>query len=370
MPYFYYIVCLSLLFSCGGNLQKKQEKTEVVVSTSEPVQKDTKYVNSIKITSPEKNSLHILGEEILVSIENKDRFPIDSSCILINGQEVVKLGKDIKEHKLSLPKEKVGTTTIKVVCWHPNGKKGVHSVKIFLKPSTAPQKYNYEIVKVFPHDKGAYTQGLQYHDGYMYEGTGQCGASTLRKIDMQKGDILSVINLEEEYFGEGITIYKNKIYQLTWRSQKGFVYNLENFSLESTFSYHTEGWGITTMEQQLVMSDGSNRLYFVNPDNFHITREIEVYDNQGKVEQLNELEYVNGLIWANIWMTDRIVAIDPNSGVVKAELDMNGLLTPAERNSLNDQDDVLNGIAWNASKQTFYVTGNRWPKLFEIKIKE
>jgi glutamine cyclotransferase len=370
MPYFYYFICLTFLFSCGRNPDKTQNKAETTVSASDLKQKETKYVNSIKITSPEKNSLHVLGEEIPVSFENKERFAIDSSCIYINGKEVAKLGKDVKNHMLQLPKDKVGAMTIKVVSWHPNNKKGTQTVKIYLKPSKAPQKYTFEIVKVFSHDKNAYTQGLQYYNGYMYEGTGQYGASSLRKVDMKNGDILSVINLEEEHFGEGITIHKDKIYQLTWHSRKGFVYNLENFTLESTFSYNTEGWGITTMEQQLVMSDGSNKLYFVDPTNFQVIKWIEVYDHNGMVEQLNELEYVNGLIWANVWLTDRIIAIDPNSGVVVAELDMSGLLTAADKKSLNDQDDVLNGIAWNASKNTFYVTGKRWPKLFEIKIRK
>lgn len=238
-----------------------------------------------------------------------------------------------------------------------------------IKPAEAPVKCSYEVVKALPHDSKAYTQGLVYQDGYMYEGTGQYGESTVRKIDIKGEKILSVLSIDGQYFGEGITIFKDKIYQITWRSRKGFVYDLKTFSLESSFEYNSEGWGITTAGDHLIMSDGSNKLYHIAPSTFNVIREMEVYDHNGAVEQLNELEYVDGLVWANVWLTDRIVAIDPETGVVKYELDMSGLLTAAERERLDDEDDVLNGIAWNPEKGTFYLTGKRWPKMFEVKIK-
>lgn len=371
MSYFYYIICLTtLLLSCGENSKKKESSAESIIKTTPVKKNEIKYVNSIRFISPEKNKQYTFGEEITVSFQTKERYPIDSSIISIDGKEIAKLGKDIKSYTLRLPDDKAGSHTLKVTCWYPNQKRGSSSIHVYLKPKEAPRKYSYELIKVFPHDTKAYTQGLQYQNGYMYEGTGQYGESSLRKINMQNGDVLSVLNLDEQHFGEGITIYKEKIYQITWRSKKGFIYDLKNFTLEATFNYNSEGWGITTAKDHLIMSDGSNKLYFINPSNFYILKEIEVYDHQGKVDQLNELEYVNGLIWANIWLSNRIVAIDPNSGVVKAELDMSQLLTEAEKSRLNDKDDVLNGIAWNSAKNTFYVTGKRWPKLFEIKIKE
>ena len=369
MPYFYYFICLMLLCSCHGKTTKDKVTTdkEIITATS-PGKDEVKYVNSIKLTSPEKNKLYNFGEEITITFENKDRFPIDSSSISINGKEIARLGKDVNQYVLRLPENKAGNSVIKVMSWHPDNKRGTASVNIRLKPTQAPEKYSYEIINVFPHDRKAYTQGLQYREGYMYEGTGQYGESSIRKIDMKNGNILSVLSIDNQHFGEGITIYNDKIYQITWRSRKGFIYDLKTFSLESTFSYNSEGWGITTAGNHLIMSDGTNKLYHMAPSGFSIIKEIEVYDHNGEVSQLNELEYVNGLVWANVWLTDRIVAIDPETGVVKAELDMTNLLPAADKAVINDKDDVLNGIAWNPEKDTFYVTGKRWPKMFEIKL--
>ena len=368
MHYFYYLLCLTFIFSCGRNTIKNKNQAETIVSAS-PIQKDeVKFVNSIKLLSPTRSKQYDFGEEITIEFENKERFPIDSSKLTINGQEIAKLGKDIKSYTYRLPSHKAGKHTLKVICWHPEHKQGSASIDIYLKPKQMPEQYGYDVINVFPHDTKAYTQGLQYHEGYMYESTGQYGESTLRKTDIKNGNILSVLNLDNQYFGEGITIYKNKIYQITWRSRKGFVYDLKTFTLESSFNYHSEGWGITTAEDHLIMSDGSNKLYVIDPTHFYILKEIEVYDHKGPVNQLNELEYVNGYVWANVWQTDRIVVIDPKTGVVTAELDLSHLLTPAEKNTIDDLDDVLNGIAWNALKNTFYVTGKRWPKMFEIKI--
>lgn len=370
MFYFCYFICLILLCSCGGNSGKdKGNAVNQLITESAPKKNEVKYVNSIQLTSPEKNKIYNFGEEVTVTFENKERFPVDSASIYVNGREVARLGKGVNHHILRLPDDKAGNTVIKVISWHPENKRGSASMNIRLKPSQAPEKYSYEILKVFPHDRKAYTQGLQYRDGYMYEGTGQYGESSIRKIDMKSGNILSVLSIDSQHFGEGITIFNDKIYQLTWRSGKGFIYDLNTFSLESTFSYDSEGWGITTAGNHLIMSNGSNKLYFIAPSGFSPLKEIEVYDHQGEVSQLNELEYVNGLVWANVWLSNRIVAIDPETGVVKAELDMTDLLPAADKALLNDKDDVLNGIAWNPVSRTFYVTGKRWPKLFEIKIR-
>lgn len=368
MSYLYYLICLILLYSCGGNnAAKSKESAEANVAAAK--KDEVKYVNSIKLTSPEKNRMYNFGEEIQIGFENKDRFPVDSSVIYMDGHEIAKLGKDSSHYTFRIPDRKVGNTTIKVVAWHPENKRGVASVTIRVKPAEAPKQLDYEVVKVYPHDPKAYTQGLIYQDGYMYEGTGQYGESSIRKIDMKNGNILSVLSIDSQLFGEGITIYKDKIYQITWRSRKGFIYDLKTFTLESTFQYNSEGWGITTAGDHLIMSDGSNKLYHIAPSTFNIIKEVEVYDHNGEVTQLNELEYIDGLVWANVWLTDRIVVIDPETGVVKAELNMPNLLSAADKALTDDKDDVLNGIAWNPEKQTFYVTGKRWPKMFEIKVK-
>ncbi len=370
MSYLYYFICLVILCSCGENSAKNKKNGETISVSSTSGKDETKYVNSIRLVSPEKDATYRFGEEITIRFENKDRFPVDSASISIDGREVARLGKNVNSHILRLPEDKAGNRIVKVTCWHPGNKRSTAATYIRLKPVQAPLKYGYQIVRTFPHDRKAYTQGLQYWDGYLYEGTGQYGESSIRKIDIQKGEILSVLNIDNQYFGEGITIYNDKIYQITWRSRKGFIYDLKTFTRQSVFNYNSEGWGITTAGNRLIMSDGSNKLYHIAPSGFSIIKEVEVYDHQGEVNQLNELEYVNGLVWANVWLTNRIVAIDPESGVVKAELDMSGLLPATDWATLNEKDDVLNGIAWNPEKNTFYVTGKRWPKMFEIKINE
>jgi len=363
------MICLLLIGSCDSNKNRKQagkgNKTEV---TATPV-KEVKQINSIRLTSPKKQTTYSYGEEINIAFETKDRFPVDSAIFYLNGHPLAATGKDIHNYTFRIPEGAVGNATLKVVAFHPGQKRGAAAATIRIKPDQAPVKYDYEVVRVYPHDSKAYTQGLVYRDGYMYEGTGQYGESSIRKTDMNTGKNLSVLNIDNQLFGEGITIYGDKIYQLTWRSHKGFIYDLKTFSLESTFQYNSEGWGITTAGDHLIMSDGSNKLYHIAPSTFSIMRETEVYDHQGEVSQLNELEYVGGLVWANVWLTDRIVAIDPETGAVKGELDLSGLLTAAEKTRIDNKDEVLNGIAWNPVSRTFYVTGKRWPKLFEIKIR-
>ena len=239
-----------------------------------------------------------------------------------------------------------------------------------MKPAKAPQPLQYQLVKTYSHATDASTQGLVYIDGIIYEGTGIKGQSTLRKIDLENNKTLAMLGLDSQYFGEGITVYKDKIYQLTWTSQKAFVYDLASFTLLTTFDYSMEqGWGLTTMGDKLVMSDGSHNLYHLDPNLFSVIKTVEVFDNKGPVTNLNELEYINGYIWANEWLTDRIVIIDPETGEVVQDLQLPNLLTASERAKLDPNDDVLNGIAYNEKKGTIYVTGKHWPKLFEIKTK-
>jgi glutamine cyclotransferase len=232
---------------------------------------------------------------------------------------------------------------------------------------TPPKRNGYRIIKQYDHDSGAFTQGLVYHGGVLYEGTGQESKSSLRKVKLETGEVLSQLNLESQLFGEGIAIVGDRIYQLTWQSKVGFVYDLATFRLLNRFYYQTEGWGLTTMGNNLVMSDGSNILYIIEPQSFNVISQIEVYDNKAKVSQLNELEYINGEIWANIWQTDLIARIDPSSGKVLAYIDLKGILKDPQTNT---SVDVLNGIAYDNATGRIFVTGKNWPLLFEIKITE
>lgn len=227
--------------------------------------------------------------------------------------------------------------------------------------------YGFEIVNRYPHDVKSFTQGLVYHDGILIESTGKYGKSTLRKIDLQSGTSLSLLRLPARYFGEGIAVYDNKIIQLTWRSETGFIYDLETFEKLDEVSYEREGWGITYDGKRLIMSDGSATLYFKDPDTFADIGRIQVRDSDGPVKRLNELEWVKGEVLANVWMSDRIARIDPDTGKVRAWIDLTHLLPQAERSM---EIDALNGIAYDADADRLFVTGKLWPSLFEIRLVE
>jgi len=233
-------------------------------------------------------------------------------------------------------------------------------------PSLPVPVYGYRIVKTYPHDPEAFTQGLVYVDGVLYEGTGLNGRSSLRRVDLESGRVLQRRDLAREYFGEGIAVFGKRIIQLTWQSRVGFVYDRESFALQRQFSYPTEGWGLTHDGKSLIMSDGTATLRWLDPETFAETRSLEVRDQNGPVVRLNELEFIRGEIYANIWLTDRIARIDPQTGRVTGWIDLRGLLSPAERQS--SADAVLNGIAYDAANDRLFVTGKLWPKLFEITL--
>jgi len=225
--------------------------------------------------------------------------------------------------------------------------------------------YTYNIVNIYPHDRNAFTQGLVFEDGFLYEGTGLYEQSTLRRVELETGSVLQIRELPSQFFGEGITIYEDKIIQLTWQSHVGFIYDKDSFELLGEFNYSTEGWGITHDGNRLIMSDGTQTLYFLDPETFEVISQVEVLDSRGPVHSLNELEYVQGKIYANVWQTDRIAIIDPETGRVTGWVDLKGLLTEEDR---SEPVDVLNGIAYDAEGDRLFVTGKLWPKLFEIEL--
>jgi glutamine cyclotransferase len=225
--------------------------------------------------------------------------------------------------------------------------------------------YGFDIVNRYPHDSSAFTQGLVFADGFLFEGTGLRGRSGLRKVDLSTGTILQYKSLPARFFGEGVTVYQNKVIQLTWRAKVGFVYDKDTFQLIETFHYLTEGWGITHDGEYLIMSDGTSTLHFLNPRSYKKMGLIEVHDRNGPVSNLNELEYVQGLIFANVWQTDKIAQISPATGEVVGWIDLRGLLRPEDR---IQRVDVLNGIAYDQVNDRLFVTGKLWPGLFEIKL--
>ena len=225
---------------------------------------------------------------------------------------------------------------------------------------------SYELVATYPHDVGAFTQGLFFWEGALYESTGRYGESSIRKVDIETGTVQEIRDIPPEYFGEGITRWQDKIIALTWRSGRGFVLDIATLAPESGFDYPGEGWGMTASETQLIQSDGSSILRFLNPETLQITGTLEVKLNGQPLQLLNELEWVNGEIWANVWQTDYIARINPETGNVVAVIDFTGLLPASQRADLND--DVFNGIAYDPDTGRIFVTGKHWPALYEVKV--
>jgi len=225
--------------------------------------------------------------------------------------------------------------------------------------------YSYKVKNSWPHDKLAYTQGLIFLDGILWESTGQYGASSLRKVELKTGKVIKQISVPKNYFAEGMTVLHNKVFQLTWQEHKGFIYDPTTFQKQGEFSYTGEGWGLTHDGESLIMSDGSDQIRFLDPSTFQTTHTISVTDRGAPVDQLNELEYIDGEIYANIYMTDRIARIEPKTGKILGWIDLTGILASKDRTG---GEDVLNGIAYDETGKRLFVTGKMWPKLFEIEI--
>jgi glutamine cyclotransferase len=229
----------------------------------------------------------------------------------------------------------------------------------------SPSAYTYRVLNVYPHDRAAFTQGLVYEAGLLYEGTGLWGESELRLVELETGQVLRAHALAEVYFGEGIALWGQRILQLTWQSQTGLIYDRDTFAQLHTFGYPGEGWGLTHDGERLIMSDGTSWLRFWDPETLAELGRVQVRDRGEPVVRLNELEYIEGRVYANIWQTDRIAVIDPDSGRVTAWIDLSGLLPASDR---EPAVDVLNGIAYDAEGRRLFVTGKWWPKLFEIEL--
>jgi glutaminyl-peptide cyclotransferase len=239
------------------------------------------------------------------------------------------------------------------------------SQQIFLKSDLVPETYNYEVIKTLPHEPSSYTQGLEWKNNTLYEGTGLNGKSALIQVDPATGKALQKVSLAQEFFGEGITILGNELYQITWQNKKGFVYELPGLNKIREFSYPTDGWGLSTWKGLLAMTDGGNTVYFYEAQSMTRKRKIEVWDNKFPVSELNELENAENGIWANKYTTDSLVKFDPETGKVLAYLDLSGILKKKDETG---NEDVLNGIAYRPDENLYYVTGKNWPKMFAIRL--
>lgn len=240
---------------------------------------------------------------------------------------------------------------------------------LFHENQSKAQELSYEVVSVYPHDTTSFTQGLVWYEDVLYEGTGLYGSSKLAKVDLLSGKALMQYSLDKNYFGEGITVFENRIYQLTWKEHKIYVYDYLSFIKIDEYEWPLEGWGITHDEEYIIISTGSDKLYFLDPHAMNVIKEINVNNNGKKVFRINELEYVDGFIYANQYLTNNILKINAGSGKVEGVLDLKDIFARGNKPyEIYDNEDVLNGIAYNATKNTFYITGKRWKYLFEIKI--
>lgn len=353
--YLFPLFIASILFSCNNN--EKAKNTNITNNTSSKNVFDVSYV--------ETKSIYTLGDTVAVNIKTTDNVAkIDSISFVINGRSVAYLQNESTFFLITDSITHVGSQSIESIIYCGEKKENDHLQIMFLS-DIAPTQKTFTVVNTFKHDLAAYTQGLEFHDNILYESTGLQGQSSLRKVNFKTGDILQAQVVDDKYFAEGITIFNNKIFQLTWQSNIAFVYDLESFQQIASFNYPTEGWGLTNNEKELIMSDGSNILYFLNPDTFSEIKRIYVCDNYYAINSLNELEYINGFIYANVYQKNYILKIDPETGKVLERINLDGIL-PKE--DMHYKIDVLNGIAYNSSTDKLYVTGKNWPKLFEIKI--
>ncbi|WP_462247780.1 glutaminyl-peptide cyclotransferase [Ekhidna sp.] len=340
-----FLALLILLASCADS------KDETEKPTSPRIRKHT------SVAAPSQNQNFTRGMAIPMEIQSSEEFAIDSIQVTI-GEETTTYYESTFE--VSIPTRKVGSWRILAKVFDGESSE-THYRTIIVLPENAPEEYGYEIVNTYPHDTEDYTQGLLIKGGKLYESSGQRGKSTFKMKNLTTGATEKVVNLNSDLFGEGLTVYNNEFYQLTWTSGEGFVYN-DQLEQVRTFSYQVQGWGLTTLADELVLTDESEKLYFMEPSSFTVIRELQVYDNTGKVDALNELEIIDGLIYANVYQEDYIVVIDPETGEVLQKIDCSGLLTDSEAQAA----DVLNGIAIDEATGSIYITGKWWPKLFEV----
>lgn len=341
------VTLLSLLYlSCGSNPEKKK-----------------KYFS---ITTVENKTVFALGELVHAGITKLEEMKIDSVIYTLNNK-TVKAGSDFSFSK-KLVDEKLGNQFLKAQVFY-QGNVDTVSKKLLFVNDKAPKLYSYKIIAEYPHDMNAFTQGLEFHNDTLYESTGKNGKSSLRKVDYTTGEVLKNTEIDKDYFAEGITILNDKIYQLTWLAKEGFIYDLKTLEKTGNFAYNQskEGWGLCNDGKKIYKSDGTAKIWLLNPETLAEEDFIEVTTNKSLKTRFNELEWVNGKIYANTWQKDGIAVINPANGALEAVINLSGLRNKVKQ---HPELDVLNGIAFNSKDNKLYVTGKNWDKLFEIEVIE
>ncbi|TFH25419.1 MAG: glutaminyl-peptide cyclotransferase [Bacteroidia bacterium] len=364
LPFFISLLFTVSLSCCSGG--GNTERTPVPTPNQSRI--STLVAPAGELTLP-------LGTEIDIQFTLPDTVVLDSVQAFLGGalkQTLTEFPRLQEEGVVafSLPTEaaNTGKSGLRIRLFFAGGVSENQSRQLTFLSDVAPVEYSYQVVREYPHDPAAYTQGLQFDEGTLYEGTGNYGTSSIRRVKLETGEVTKIRDLEQSLFGEGITVMGQRIYQLTYKSQVGFIYDKSSFEeIQKVYYQNREGWGLTHNGEELIMSDGTNVLYFLDPEMFTVNRQIEVYDHKGPANSLNELEYIRGKIWANRYYTDEIVIIDPETGKVEGRINLKGILKTADR---KPNTDVLNGVAWDSQGNRIFVTGKFWPKLFEIRIRE
>ena len=343
---FAFIGLTVLSLSCGGD--KKNAENIFSIDTSAMMQ------------------AYNPSQSIDLGIKNEHNMPIDSVIYYMNDKNI---GKSIKNEKIkfNLENQKLGYTKLKALVY-ADGKNTEVETNFTIYAKDAPELLKYEIINTYNHDGSSYTQGYEFYNDNLIEGSGQYGNSSLRKTEYKTGNVVEKIDLDKKYFGEGVTILNDKIYQLTWNENTAFVYDAKTFQKEKSIPYakNMPGWGLTNDGTHLYMSDGTEKIYILNPENFAIVDYINVYTNANKIDYINEMEWIDGKIWANIYEKDMVIKINPKTGAIENILNLSELKSKVTKPL--QQGEVLNGIAYNPKTKTILVTGKNWDKSFELKV--
>lgn len=336
-------------------------------SCSNTPKRSRKAVSTITI-QPKKKS-YVFGEKVTINVKTKVKNGEIETIKLYYNNQLLKESKELDFTFEDVEVSTLGNSNFRVEAIKTDGLKNTRTKTIKTVSDIETKIYNYKIVNKYPHSIKYYTQGFEFYNGYIYEGTGENGSSGLFKIDVKSGKTVQSYHMDDKYFGEGITILNDKIYQLTYRSQKGFVYNLSDFALIDSFQYKsTQGWGLTNDGKNLILSDGTHVLTWLNPDNFSVIKTVQVANNKDIVNYINELEYIDGIIYANIYMSDLIVQIDPETGKILSHVNLKGIINMYHNQK--DRIDYMNGIAYDSKNDRLFITGKLWPKMFEIELIE
>jgi glutamine cyclotransferase len=326
--------------------------------------KSEKTSSAIGFKLPEQGKEYVLGQDVRLELEVPQGETVSGVTYMLDNK-VLGTQANAQPFTFKTTDLSLGYKLVSAIVNHQD-KKDTVTVNVVFKSPVKPATYSYQVVNTFPHDTTSYTQGIEYHNGRFLESTGLEGQSTLRWVDVKTGKAIKRIDIDKQYFGEGSTLIDNKVIMLTWQNNMGFIYDAATFKQIGTFPYQNsrEGWGLTFDGKQLLKSDGTNRIWFLNKDNLKEERSVDVFDDKGQVDQLNELEYIDGKLYSNIYQTNKIAIINPNSGVVEAYIDVTGILPKSDT---YPNTDVLNGIAYDKQGKRLFITGKKWDKLFEIK---